>query len=278
VFQKFHDFQSLVEHLFDRKIISVQSDWGGEYEKLNAFFTKIGISHHVSCPHAHQNGSAGRKHRHIIEVDLSLLADASMPLKFWDEAFLVATFNINGTPSKVIHYQTPLERLYHLKPNYSSLQIFWCTCWPNLRPYNQRKLEFCSKECVFLGYNNMHKGFKCLDASSGRIYISRDVVFDENIFPFSKLHPYAGARLCSEVLLPPSVISSEFPSRGVNNLDNPGSNFPNPINKDCGVFDCVHEAVSPGTEHRANPVAGRVLSPAVEGHRANTIPRGNSAA
>jgi hypothetical protein len=115
VFQKFHDFQSLVEHLFDRKIISVQSDWGGEYEKLNSFFTKIGISHHVSCPHAHQNGSAGRKHRHIVEVDLSLLADASMPLKFWDEAFLVATFHINGTPSKVIHYQTPLERLYHLK-------------------------------------------------------------------------------------------------------------------------------------------------------------------
>jgi hypothetical protein len=39
VFQNFHDFQSLVEHLFDRKIISVQSDCGGEYEKLNSFFT-----------------------------------------------------------------------------------------------------------------------------------------------------------------------------------------------------------------------------------------------
>jgi hypothetical protein len=29
VFQKFHEFQSLVERLFDRKIIAMQTDWGG---------------------------------------------------------------------------------------------------------------------------------------------------------------------------------------------------------------------------------------------------------
>ena len=73
VFQVFYDFQKLVERQFDRKIIAMQTDWGGEYEKLNSFFNKIGISHHVSCPHAHQqNGSAEHKHRHIVEVGLSL--------------------------------------------------------------------------------------------------------------------------------------------------------------------------------------------------------------
>ena len=73
VFQKFQEFQTLVERLFDRKIISVQMDWGGEYRSLHSFFTKLGIDHHVSCPHAHQqNGSAERKHRHIVEVGLSL--------------------------------------------------------------------------------------------------------------------------------------------------------------------------------------------------------------
>jgi hypothetical protein len=136
-----------------------------------------------------------------------------VPLKFWDEVFLAPTFLINRTPSKVIDYQTPLKRLYHVKPNYSSLQNFGPACWPNLCPYNHRKLEFRSKECVFLGYSNMHKGFMSLDANSGRIYISRDVVFDQHIFPFSKLHPNAGARLHSEILLlPPSLISSEIPS------------------------------------------------------------------
>jgi histone deacetylase 1/2 len=81
VFQVFHDFQKLAERKFNRKIISVQSDWGGEYEKLNSFFQRIGISHHISCPHTHQqNGSTERKHRHIVEVGLALLANASMPL------------------------------------------------------------------------------------------------------------------------------------------------------------------------------------------------------
>jgi hypothetical protein len=54
----------------------------------------------------------------------------------------------------------------------------------------------------------MHKGFKCLDPKEGCIYISRDVLFDENIFPFSSLHPNAGAHLRGEIaLLPPSLLS-----------------------------------------------------------------------
>ncbi|WVZ94115.1 hypothetical protein U9M48_040051 [Paspalum notatum var. saurae] len=63
VFQAFHNFRNHVERKFNRKILTMQSDWGGEYERLNSFFQRIGIAHHVSCPHAHQqNGSAERKH------------------------------------------------------------------------------------------------------------------------------------------------------------------------------------------------------------------------
>lgn len=54
---------------------------------------------------------------------------------------------------------------------------------------------------VFLGYSQFHKGFKCLEPKSGWVYISRDVIFDESIFPFEKLHPNAGARLRKEILL-----------------------------------------------------------------------------
>jgi histone deacetylase 1/2 len=90
----------------------MQTDWGGEYQKLNSF-DKIGITHLVSCPHAHQqNGAAERKHRHIVEVGLSLLSHASMPLKFWDEAFLIASYLINHVLSPIIKSYTPLERLF----------------------------------------------------------------------------------------------------------------------------------------------------------------------
>jgi histone deacetylase 1/2 len=63
VFQCFRDFQNMVEHQFDKKILAVQSDWGGEYQSLHSFFQRLGITHQVSCPHAHQqNGAAERKH------------------------------------------------------------------------------------------------------------------------------------------------------------------------------------------------------------------------
>ena len=66
VYEKFPIFQLTVEHLFSCKIKSFQSDWGGEYQKLNTFFNGIGIIHHISCPHTHQqNGIIERKHRHI---------------------------------------------------------------------------------------------------------------------------------------------------------------------------------------------------------------------
>ena len=160
--------------------------------KLNSFFRSIGITHYVSCPHAHQqNGSAERKHRHIVEVGLSLLAHASMPLKYWDEAFITATYLINCLPNKVVGNSTPLERLYHQKPDYNYLKNFGCACYPNLRPYNRHKLEFRSTQCVFIGYSNLYKGYKCLEPSTGRIYIFRDVIFDETLFPFSQLHPNA---------------------------------------------------------------------------------------
>jgi histone deacetylase 1/2 len=180
VFQVFHNYQQLVERQFGTKILALQSDWGGEYEKLNSFFQKVGIEHHVSCPHTHQqNGSAERKYRHIVEVGLALLANASIPLKFWDEAFLTAAHLINMLPSKTIDNDTPMERLLKKKPDYASLRVFGCACWPNLQPYNQHKLAYRSKQCVFLGYSHMHKGVKCLGVTSGRVYISRDVVFDE---------------------------------------------------------------------------------------------------
>ena len=124
-----------------------------------------------------------------------------MPLKFWDQAFLTATYLINILPSKVLDNKTPVELLLNEKPHYNSLRVFGCACWPNLRPYNTRKLAFRSTQCVFLGYNSLHKGFKCLEPNTGRIYISQDVVFDENVFPFSSLRPNAGARLRNEISL-----------------------------------------------------------------------------
>jgi hypothetical protein len=137
-------------------------------------------------------------------VGLSLLAHASMPLKYQHEAFLATTYLINPLPTKTLDFLSPLEHLFGEKPNYNGLRTFGCACWPNLQPFNSHKLQFHSKQCIFLGYSNMHKGFKCLDVFEGWVYISRDVVFNETVFPFSKLNPNVGARLRAKILLLPN--------------------------------------------------------------------------
>jgi hypothetical protein len=68
-------------------------------------------------------------------------------------------------------------------PRYSDMQTFSCACYPYLRSYEKHKLAFRSKQCIFLGYSNHQKGYRCLDFATGRVFISRHVVFDEDTFP-----------------------------------------------------------------------------------------------
>jgi hypothetical protein len=199
------------------------------------------------------------KHRHIMEVGLCLLAHASMPLKYWDETFLTTVFLINRLPSKVIAHATPHERLLDSPLDYSFLRTFGCAVWQNLRPYNAKKVQFRSKRYVFLGYSNLHKGFKCLDPSTGRIYVSRDVVFDETLYPFAQLHPNVGARLRVEFALLPDI------------LQNPSSKFGDAKIGDQNVIDSNPANVVPST---ASVVDETGENP-VENHEETTRPGGH---
>jgi hypothetical protein len=46
------------------------------------------------------------------------------------------------------------------------------------------------------------------------VYISRDVVFDEHVFPFSQMHLNVGARLRAELSIPPYVLLNPSSSFG----------------------------------------------------------------
>ena len=184
-FQVFLHFKSQVKLQLGHKIKAVQSDWGGEYRSFTKYLTSNGIIHRISCPYTHeQNGLAERKHRHIVEHGIALLAQASLPFKYWDEAFRTSVYLINRLPTPVLKNKSPLEVLFHQKPSYSQLKVFGCMCYPNLRPFNHHKLQFRSIPCTFLGYSLNHKGYKCL-SPNGNILISHDVIFDEHAFPFA---------------------------------------------------------------------------------------------
>lgn len=52
----------------------------------------------------------------------------------------------------------------------------------------KNKLDPKSLVCVFIGYNEKYKGYRCLYPPTGRVYISRHVLFDESVFPFADMY------------------------------------------------------------------------------------------
>ena len=93
---------------------------GGEYRLFTSFLAQKGISYRLSCPTTHQqNGVAERKHRHLIETTLTLLANASMPLSFWDEVVPTLAYNIDRLPSSVLNGLSPFQVLFQKQPDYS---------------------------------------------------------------------------------------------------------------------------------------------------------------
>ena len=138
----------------------------------------------ISCPYTpRQNGLAERKHRHVVEMGLTLMSQAGLPSKFWDDAFTTTYFLINRIPAKPILFKTPFELLFKAKPDYNLLKVFGCLCYPFMRPYTRNKLQNRSEAATFIGYSSSHKGYKAL-LPSGKIIVTRDFLFDESKFPF----------------------------------------------------------------------------------------------
>lgn len=76
-------FIKYVENQTGHKLKTIQTDGGSKFKPLKSYFHDKGIDHKVICPHtSDQNGLIERRHRHIVETGLTLLAQASMPLIF----------------------------------------------------------------------------------------------------------------------------------------------------------------------------------------------------
>ena len=60
-------------------------------------------------------------------MGLAMLANASLPLSFWPDAFTTATYLINRLPSLQTQNQYPHELLFHQQPDYSFLKVFALT-------------------------------------------------------------------------------------------------------------------------------------------------------
>lgn len=89
---------------------------------------------------------------------------------------------INVVPSSVLNGISPYEALYKKKFDASHLRIFGSLCFATNLQEND-KLNPHSIPSIMLGYAAAQKGYWLLNIQNRAIFVSRDVIFKEHIFP-----------------------------------------------------------------------------------------------
>ncbi|KAK1415024.1 hypothetical protein QVD17_30793 [Tagetes erecta] len=154
------EFIIKIENQLECKVKTLRSDNGTEFKNANVdlFCAEKGIARQYSAPRTpQQNGVAERKNRTLIEAARSMLADAKIPITFWDEAIATACFVQNRTLLVQDKQKTSYELLFGRKPNISYLKAFGCPV--SILNLNEHlgKFESKSDDGFFLGYSSVKR-------------------------------------------------------------------------------------------------------------------------
>ncbi|CAH9066166.1 unnamed protein product [Cuscuta epithymum] len=186
VHKVFSTFLAMVERQFDVKVKIIRSDNGTEFTCMIDYFASLGIMFQSSCVGTpQQNGRVERKHQHILNVARVLMHQAHLPVSFWGECILAVVYLINRTPSGLLANKSPIEVLCGEPPTYDELRVFGCLCFVHNQWAKGNKFAPRGRRCVFVGYPNGKKGWKLFDLDTHEFFVSRDVTFHEDVFPYA---------------------------------------------------------------------------------------------
>jgi len=179
-------FFAMVHRQHNKQIKILRSDNGTEFRGLKSYFQESGILHQTSIRYTpQQNGRVERKHRHILKVARALRFQANLPLKFLGECILTVVYLINRTPSMLLDGKTPYDVLFDAKPAYTQIRTFGYLCYALNENRGRDKFDSRSRKCIFVGYPYGKKGWEVYDIETEEYFVSQNVKFTEDIFPFS---------------------------------------------------------------------------------------------
>ena len=115
-----------------------------------------------------------------------VLSNAGLGKELCVEACNTTIYLINQSPSSRLNFKIPKEEWQGRRISYSHLKVFGCQAFAHVPKEKRSKLDPKSEPCIFVGYGEDQFGFRLWSLTDKKIIRSRDVIFNEKVFPHSK--------------------------------------------------------------------------------------------
>jgi hypothetical protein len=203
-------FVKMIQTQFSITIKCIRSDNGNEF-LLRDFYAETGILHQTSCVGTpQQNGIVERKHQHILGVTRALLFQSNLPKSFWSHAVSHAIHIINRLPTPFLQNKSPYQVLHNALPDFSTLKVFGSLCFASTLKAHRLKLDSRSRKCIYLGSKAGVKGHILFDLHNKELFLSRDVIFFEHLFPYNNISSDTTAHRSSPTIPDPAYLDDLF--------------------------------------------------------------------
>ncbi|CAJ2645067.1 unnamed protein product [Trifolium pratense] len=174
--------------------------------------------------------------------------------KYYVSKVLHSVFIMNRVPSNAIQGEIPFTALHNKLPDLSQLKVFGSLCYVSNQDHHRSKLDHRARKCVYLGVKPGMKGYVALDLHNHEILVSRNVVFEETIFPY----PVNPSKPSWEYLVPPTNIHSSHIAPNITTNDHETTNSPS-MHQNIPHIDPIPYPVTPNSsspvDHTSSPTS-----------------------
>lgn len=128
------------------------------FEQFRTFCDKKNISKHLIILYTlQQNSVAERKHRTLLDMVWSMMAQANLPISYWRNIFLTVAYILNHVPSKTVP-SNRYELLNDERVNIDNLHPGGCVANIYTSSHPNVKLGRKGKKYIFIRYSTLSKG------------------------------------------------------------------------------------------------------------------------
>ncbi|KAI8659271.1 hypothetical protein NCS56_01144000 [Fusarium sp. Ph1] len=190
-------FTQMLDTMYDIKLRVIETDNELQKAKLiRGWLTEKGIRVDESAPRTQQQNGSGERSGGLVKEKVRLLIiDSNLPAELWPEMMRTAVYLLNRTPKQGLHWKTPYESFFsgiphaqeQNQPRIGHIRTIGSKAFAltdSAQRKDKRLLSRTNPKAwigFLVGYNSQNI-FRVWNPVTNKIYITRDVIFNEQEF------------------------------------------------------------------------------------------------